>query len=47
MYQNALNRYKLQAAKKAQRFAGVYDKYQKAGGTITDELKANLEFYYL
>lgn len=47
MYQNALNRYKMQAAKKAQRFAGVYDKYQKAGGTITDELKANLEFYYL
>ncbi len=45
MYQNAIQRYELQNAKKAQRIAGVYDKYQKAGGKITKELQDNLDFY--
>ena len=33
--------------KKIQRIKGVYDKYQKAGGKITDELKDNLEYYMM
>lgn len=45
MYQNAIQRYETQNLKKAQRIAGVYDKYQKAGGKITKELQDNLDFY--
>lgn len=45
MYQNLLLRYETQTAKKVQRILGVYDKYQKAGGTITNELRESLEFY--
>lgn len=47
MYQSVINRYDLIQAKKIQRIQGVYDKYQKAGGEITSELKENLEYYEL
>lgn len=47
MYQSSLNRYELLNDKKIQRIQGLYDKYQKAGGTITPELEANLEYYTL
>lgn len=47
MYQMALQRFELQNAKKVQRIMGVYDKYQKAGGKITEELQENLEYYEL
>lgn len=47
MYQTALHKLDVNNAKKVQRINGVYDKYQKAGGTITPELEENLEFYSL
>lgn len=47
MYQNALQRMEIQTAKKVQRINGLYDKYQKAGGTITKELQDNLDYYDL
>ena len=47
MYQNAWQRYDILMTKKIQRINGVYDKYQKAGGKITDELKDNLEYYMM
>lgn len=47
MYQSALQRYDILNTKKMQRIQGVYDKYQKAGGVLTDELKENLEYYEL
>lgn len=47
MYQNALQRMDIQTAKKVQRINGLYDKYQKAGGTITKELQDNLDYYDL
>lgn len=47
MYQAAINRYELTNAKKVQRIQALYDKYQKAGGMITQELQENLEYYDL
>ena len=47
MYQNAWQKYDILITKKIQRIKGVYDKYQKAGGKITDELKDNLEYYMM
>lgn len=47
MYQNALQRMEIQTAKKVQRINGLYDKYQKSGGTITKELQDNLDYYDL
>lgn len=47
MYQNALQRFDLVNAKTVQRIQGVYDKYHKAGGKITQELIDNLEYYDL
>lgn len=47
MYGNALHRLDVNNAKKIQRIQGVYDKYQKAGGKITQELVDNLDYYSL
>lgn len=47
MYQTALQRMEIQNAKKVQRINGVYDKYVKAGGKITQELQDNLDYYDL
>lgn len=47
MYQMSLHRFQINNAKKAQRIQGVYDKYQKAGGKITQELVDNLDYYSL
>ncbi len=47
MYQTSLNRYEIGNAKKVQRIVGVYEKYKKAGGEITPELKDNLLFYQM
>lgn len=47
MYQSALHRLEVTNAKKVQRIQGVYDRYQKAGGKITQELVDNLEYYSL
>ncbi len=43
MYQNAMHKLAVENAKKIQRIRGVYDKYQKSGGTITPELAENLD----
>ena len=47
LYQNAIMQSETEVAKKLQRFAGVYDKYEKAGGIITEELRDNLMFYQM
>lgn len=47
MYQSAIHRLEIQNTKKVQRINGVYDKYRKAGGKITQELQDNLDYYDL
>ncbi|MDE6432936.1 MAG: cyclic nucleotide-binding domain-containing protein [Lachnospiraceae bacterium] len=47
LYQNAISKFDVETAKKLQRFNSVYDKYVKAGGEKTKELKENLLFYQL
>jgi len=47
MYQSSISRFEVETAKKLQRFNSVYDKYIKAGGEITDDLKENLLFYQM
>ena len=47
MYTNSMSRYEVETAKKAQRIMGVYEKYKKAGGVITQELRDNLLFYQM
>ena len=42
MYQISIPKFERDNAKKAQRLTALYDKYEKAGGEITDELKENL-----
>lgn len=42
MYQLSIPKFERDNAKKAQRLTALYEKYQKAGGEITDELKENL-----
>ncbi len=42
MYQTSIPKFERDNAKKAQRLTALYDKYQKAGGEITEELKENL-----
>lgn len=45
LYKNTIAQFETENEKKLQRFIGVYDKYEKAGGIITAELKDNLKFY--
>lgn len=45
MYQNAFARLERDNERKEQRLIAFYDKYKKAGGEITQELKDNLLFY--
>lgn len=47
VYQSAMAQFELENEKKLQRIVGVYDKYEKAGGKITAELKDNLKFYQM
>ncbi len=47
MYTSSMARYEIENAKKAQRIVGVYEKYKKAGGEITQELRDNLLFYQM
>lgn len=47
MYQLPLQKLEIQNAKKIQRINGVYDKYIKAGGKITEELQDNIDYYSL
>ena len=47
MYASSMSRYEIEGAKKVQRIMGLYEKYKKAGGTITQELRDNLLFYQM
>lgn len=47
VYQNAIALFEAENEKKLQRFTGVYDKYEKAGGEITADLKENITFYQM
>lgn len=47
MYTNSISRFDIDNAKKMQRIVGVYEKYKKAGGEITQELRDNLLFYQM
>lgn len=45
LYQQSITRFEAETAKKLQRYTGVYNKYTKAGGEITPNLRDNLAFY--
>ncbi|MCM1157718.1 MAG: hypothetical protein NC300_03415 [Bacteroidales bacterium] len=47
VYQASIAKFDVETAKKLQRFNSVYDKYEKAGGEITADLKENLLFYQM
>lgn len=47
VYQASISKFDVETAKKLQRFNSVYDKYVKAGGEITADLKENLLFYQM
>lgn len=47
LYQSSISRFEVETAKKLQRYNSVYDKYVKAGGEITEDLKENLLFYQM
>jgi hypothetical protein len=46
-YQNAFQKLEIENQKKISRLVAFYNKYQAAGGTLTDDLKANLNYYKL
>jgi hypothetical protein len=47
LYQTAFVKLEAENKKKEQHFLALYQKYIEAGGTITPDLKANLEFYQM
>ena len=47
MYQLSIPKFERDNAKKAQRLTALYEKYQKAGGEITEELQQNLLYCQL
>lgn len=47
LYQTAIAKFDIETTKKIQRYNAMYDKYVKAGGKITPDLKENLLFYQL
>jgi len=47
MYQISIPKYERDNAKREQRLTALYEKYQKAGGEITEELKENLLYSQL
>lgn len=47
LYQASISRFEVETKKKLQRYNGLYDKYIKAGGEITEDLKENLLFYQM
>lgn len=47
MYQASITRYETEINKKLQRYISVYEKYKKAGGEITQELRDNMLFYQM
>lgn len=47
MHQNVIPKFEMENTKKVQRLNALYEKYKKAGGDITPDLKENLLFYQL
>ena len=47
MYQNLFEKYEIFKQRKLRHVTNFYDKYQKSGGTITQEMQDNLYFYEL
>lgn len=47
MYQNLFEKYEIFKQRKLRHVTNFYDKYQKSGGTITQEMQDNLDFYEL
>lgn len=47
VYQNAFAKMERDNMKKVQRLTALYDKYEKAGGEITVQMKDNLAFYQM
>lgn len=47
VYQQSIQKFEVENAKKLQRYTGVYEKYTRAGGEITPELRDNLLFYQM
>lgn len=47
VYQASITKFETETAKKLQRYNSVYEKYKKAGGRITPDLKENLLFYQM
>lgn len=47
MYTSGISRFEVENVRKTQRIVGVYEKYKKAGGQITQELRDNLLFYQM
>lgn len=47
MYQNLFEKYEIFKGRKLRHVTNFYDKYQKSGGTITQEMQDNLDFYNL
>ena len=45
MYQNLFEKYEIFKQRKLRHVTNFYDKYQKSGGTITQEMQDNLDFY--
>lgn len=47
MYQSSIGKFENDNSKKLIRYKSLYDKYEKTGGTITDELKGNMMYYQM
>ena len=47
MYQNLFEKYEIFKQRKLRHVTNFYDKYQKSGGPITQEMQDNLDFYEL
>lgn len=47
MYQNLFEKYEIFKQRKLRHVTNFYDKYQKSGGTVTQEMQDNLDFYEL
>ncbi len=47
MYQVSIPKFERDNAKKVQRLNAIYDKYQKAGGEITEDLQENLMYFQM
>ena len=47
MYRDIFDKYEIQKAKKIRKAELVYDKFQKTGRKLTDELEKNIEFLHM